>query len=363
MPTPRELKVQNIFDRVEAQLEDVLKPLSDLQGSYRSVMGKDNPEIQEKMDVARQSYAERTERLEQRHSRFLDLMNMSDTELQIQNSNERINLNDEPEELREAISKRTVTEDQYWSNIFKPVLDAEKNGLETLVDENVRPFREALLSFRTADEWKNERLDYNLGFYHKRVSFQGEDIPIGQLVSTYTEQFPADREYSTMANLNRMLSDSEIDLFRFSDPAVLRELFLSVRSEDEWRDYEPTWQSFDSMEFAYGDDRTIKAQMLMHNLAVETYNGDHSTHYAYVDFDQDKEFRKELYQEGMRSRKGLAGLFEKAGIKVSHREIDDDVLDNDRVQEILLSKMSAEKWSKWAGNASDFFIMKFKLDS
>ncbi|MAF99476.1 MAG: hypothetical protein CMH61_02590 [Nanoarchaeota archaeon] len=232
----------------------------------------------------------------------------------------------------------------------------KKFSLDSVV-EAMQPFREALLSFKSEESWKTERIRYHRGFYHNVVQFDGDSVSLLSLIEDFTKEFPPDREYSKMANLNRMLSSSNIDVFSFSDPTVLRELLLSARSDEDWADYEPSWISMRNMTFTYGD-RKMKSEMLGIHLEVDKYNTENNTHYAPIDFLQGP-----LCLPRARSRSTIASWFEKAGIEVSNRDIRNDTLDAKRLREILISKKSENEWEKWEGLSPEFYRTRFKLPS
>ena len=79
-------------------------------------------------------------------------------------------------------------------------------------------FRDALLTNRSEDEYKSYDLSRKaVDFYHQPFRFEDERISGKELLEEYVHQFPADRDYSNPAELNRMFSQCDIPQVRFYD--------------------------------------------------------------------------------------------------------------------------------------------------
>ena len=156
-------------------------------------------------------------------------------------------------------------------------------------------FREALLGHRAEEEWKDYRPQH-MNFYHSPFSFEGVEVTGRDLISEYSSRFPADRDYSDRAHLNRMLEECEIPQFSFSDPETLRGFLLSVKTPTEWAKYEPSFHSFDSMTFQFAGIN-LKGQMLSHNIFVELENKKNGTHYAFIDYHRIPDLTKDLWKD------------------------------------------------------------------
>ncbi|GEM_PF-4007761 len=353
--------IHAIFNRIDAEREEQLKRLLQLQKDYVSVMGVENKEVLARGEALRLQFETRRQRLETQYKHFSNLMQVSDTQLQIDNANQRVSFEDDPQEILDAIKTRSVTEDQYWGAVFGSVLDVEdKATLESRITEEIKPFREALLALRPTEQWKNERLEYTGGFYHRRVLFEGKAIPMKRVVQEFiSRHFPAEREYSDMAQLNRMVAMAGIERFSFRDSAVLHKMFLSVKTEEEWKDYEPSSSDFDKMNFTYTKSKSLQGQMLMIHTDLEEFNETHGTFYAFMDCNNQKRLGDATI--GVSTADKIAKLFERAGIAVSHAHLEEMVLDSQKVKEILLSARGAEEWVSWPGTVEEFISTTFKI--
>jgi hypothetical protein len=224
--------------------------------------------------------------------------------------------------------------------------------------EDRLPFREALLEHRTESEWEHYR-PHHLSFYHSTFDLEGREVKGGDLISEYVARFPADREYSDKGNLNRMLADCDVPQFSFTNQEVIRGFLLSLRSPAEWSKYQPSYHTFQKLDFRHaGID--LKGQMLLYNVFVEQENQREGTFYAFVDYQRDRE----LYKKIQTTRNGafIKTLFDIAGLTVKGKSITDEDLTPERLREILLTKRKEDEWKRWEGNSSDFEHTWFDLE-
>ena len=219
-------------------------------------------------------------------------------------------------------------------------------------------FRQALLEHRTEDEWREYRLDH-LQFYRKRVPFEGREVNYGDLIKEYAQRFPADKDYSTRGHLNRMLADCEVPQFSFTDPEVIRGFLLSAKSQAEWNKYQPSYHTFDKMDFQY-HGIPLKGQMLLHHVFVGLDNQENGTYYAVLDYQERPELKTRLNQD--RSARFVTGLFERGGIKVKSKLIQEEDLTLERLREILLARRTEDEWRLWRGKREDFWSTWFELE-
>ncbi len=217
-------------------------------------------------------------------------------------------------------------------------------------------FKVALLEHRTEDEWRQHRPDH-LTFYRERVPFEGRERTYEEIIKTYAEKFPADRNYSVRAHLNRMLADCEVPQFSFTDPEVIRGFLLSAKSPSEWSKYQPNARTFEPINFHY-HGISLMGQMLLHNVFVGLENEANGTYYAVIDY-QD---RPELNLSKDRSPRFIVSLFDRVGIKVKSKHIKEAELTPERLREILLARRSEKDWNLWQGKSSDFESTWFDLE-
>ena len=115
--------VLNLMLRVEEQKkqsQDKLKRIQELGESYKKIMGEEDHHIalrvNEHAEIIK-NYDRRIASLEGRAERFAKLMQLTDDQLSIQNSNERVSFDFKSLGLR----LRTLTEDQYYSLYYRKV--------------------------------------------------------------------------------------------------------------------------------------------------------------------------------------------------------------------------------------------------
>ena len=218
-------------------------------------------------------------------------------------------------------------------------------------------FREALLSHRTEEEWRDYRPQH-MNFYNSPFSFEGRQVTGSELIVEYSSRFPIDRDYSNRARLNRILEECGVPQFSFSDPEILRGFLLSAKTPAEWQTYEPGFHSFNDIDFQYVGIR-LKGQMLLHNVFVELENKKNGTHYAFIDYHKNPDLAKEIYKD--HSTEFITSLFELAKLSIKSGSIEDKLISNDRLKEILLSRRSVQDWSRWEGNSSEFDKLRFDV--
>lgn len=219
------------------------------------------------------------------------------------------------------------------------------------------PFRNALLEHKTEQEWRHYR-PHHQSFYHGRFNLGGQELTGSDLIGEYVARFPADREYSDKANLNRMLADCEVPQFSFTDPQVVRGFLLSARSPAQWSKYQPSYHTFGQLDFRYvGID--LKGQMLLNNIFVERENQREGTFYAFIDYQYSRDYKR---LQATRNGAFIKGLFDIAELTVKGKSILDEDITPERLREILLTKWSEEEWKRWEGKSSDFEQTWFDLD-
>ncbi len=229
--------------------------------------------------------------------------------------------------------------------------------LEKLIADEKEPFKKAALSFASREKWSEKPVAHQ-AFYRARLQVDGETVTGKELIEKYANEFPADREYSTKAHLRRMLSDVGIEEFTYSQPKVLEEMLLSAHTRNEWAKMEPTLDSFGKTKFTY-KGRSIKGQMLLRHLAIEDINNKHGTYFAPMDTETDTNIGKCV--NWRRNSKFLRQVFDTAGIESKTRLVKDMKVDDDKLREILLSKMDNDEWSNWEGNGLDFRKLQFDI--
>ena len=218
-------------------------------------------------------------------------------------------------------------------------------------------FRESLLEYKARDYWKEHRPNH-LQLYRARFNFEGRELSGQEIIGEYASRFPADRKYSTKANLNRMLEECGIEQFLFSNPDTLRGFLLSAKSPAQWNDYEPSYHSFNDMTFQY-IGIALKGQMLLNHVFMELENKANRTYYAFVDYSRNAGLQNKL--EKGTTAEFIGKLPVIAGFKPRIKEVDSENLPPDRVREILIAQKSAENWAKWDGSADDFRKMRFRI--
>lgn len=226
-----------------------------------------------------------------------------------------------------------------------------------MVLEDRLSFREALLEHRTEEEWKQYR-PHHFTLYNELVHFEGKETTYEEVIKQYAQRFPADRNYSVKAHLNRMLADCEVPHFSFTNPEVIRGFLLSAKSPAEWARYQPSRITFQSMSFQY-QGISILGQMLLYNIFVELDNQENGTFYAFLDYQQRPDLTKRLGKSMV--TKSITKIFDLAGIKIKSKLIAEENITSERLREILLTKRTEEEWKRWEGNSSDFNQTWFDL--
>lgn len=233
------------------------------------------------------------------------------------------------------------------------------NRIRMSLDDRLS-FREALLEQRTEEEWKLYRPHYTV-LYGGKFILEGKEVTGRELIAEYANRFPADREYSDKGEWNRMLTECAVSQFSFTDPEVMRGFLFSARSPAQWKRYQPSGYTFESLDFQYMGIN-IKGKMLLYNLFVELENQKNGTFYAYIDYapERNAEMNKKL--RATENGAFIKRAFDIAGLTIKWKSIFDENLTSEKLRDILLTKRKEEEWRRWEGNSSDFEHTWFDSD-
>src|SRR3989344_1829792 len=178
--------------------------------------------------------------------------------------------------------------------------------------EGREDFRDALLTNRSEDEYKSYDLSRKaVDFYHQPFRFEDKRISGKELLEEYVHQFPADRDYSNPAELNRMFSQCDIPQVRFYDSKVLQAILGSLMTPDEWERQEIFYNSFEVMPFIFQGSK-LQGQMLQKKFGIDLQNSQDGTFYRIQDYNQDNSLSSQNpYTENI---EGMRLLFETAGL-------------------------------------------------
>ncbi len=130
---------------VQEHHEAVLVRLTQLQDVYKQVMGKDDPSITDRVTTVTSAYNSKISKLEEQSKHFACVMNLlSDNQLRIAHSNERVNLDDDSvysvhEAIRARIRERTLTESEYFEAIFPSEKTKPSADITTLMPKLAEP--------------------------------------------------------------------------------------------------------------------------------------------------------------------------------------------------------------------------------
>jgi len=222
--------------------------------------------------------------------------------------------------------------------------------------EGREDFRDALLTNRSEDEYKSYDLSRKaVDFYHQPFRFEDERISGKELLEEYVHQFPADRDYSNPAELNRMFSQCDIPQVRFYDSKVLQAILGSLMTPDEWERQEIFYNSFEVMPFIFQGSK-LQGQMLQKKFGIDLQNSQDGTFYRIQDYNQDHSLSSQNpYTENI---EGMRLLFETAGLTPKTRSISEVQLNPVKLREILLSLRTPQEWTE---NTEEVRSMKFDI--
>jgi hypothetical protein len=130
-----ETKFNDLVLRVQEKAVQEIVNLEALNNSYFNLIGKEDSKITVQLKKTAKKYDKKIKKLNDYKKRYDRLMNSTDNELKIYNSNKR-NPIDSSYKINSSFfrkaNKRTLTEQEYWENIFTTNLDIN-NYLEKLL--------------------------------------------------------------------------------------------------------------------------------------------------------------------------------------------------------------------------------------
>jgi RNA polymerase primary sigma factor len=111
-------KYLDIAQKLDARYKDRLGSLDSLGDLYETTLGLKDPLIEGKKDDLMLEYESKKGRLDSMYSSFRALMEKSDLEISIESCNKRLNLEGEPQGVRERSLTKQEYADSYWQGTF-----------------------------------------------------------------------------------------------------------------------------------------------------------------------------------------------------------------------------------------------------
>jgi len=111
-------KFRNLLSRLDQEQVAATRPFHELAASYTNLMGKADSSITDRISSVNESYLNRTYRLLKLGEEFNTLMEMSDSQLRIANSNMRVDFGNEETNSRGRMKKRKLSESEYATSLF-----------------------------------------------------------------------------------------------------------------------------------------------------------------------------------------------------------------------------------------------------